>query len=68
VRRFYEEHKSEYTRAPSFSARQVLVYVRGNPAFPERGLPESQARSKAQPALKRLRAGQSWDCGGPRLF
>ncbi len=61
VRRFYGEHKGEYTSTPSFTVRQVLVYVRGNPAFPERGLVERGARRKAQQALTQLRSGRGWD-------
>ena len=61
VQRFYDEHKGDYQRRPSFTARQVLVYVRGNPAFPDRGLGEAEARAKAGQASRQLRQGQSWD-------
>jgi hypothetical protein len=45
---------------PCFTARQLLVYVAGNPAFPERGRPEAEARARAEEALWRLRAGEGW--------
>ncbi len=61
VRRFYDEHKGEYISAPAFTMRQILVYVRGNPAFPERGWGPAEARVRAQRASRQLRAGQSWD-------
>lgn len=67
VRRFYEEHKGEYLSTPRFTARQVLVYVRGNPAFPERGLSEPAARRKAQQALGQLRVGKGWDAVARRF-
>jgi len=61
VKRFYQEHKGEYTVHPSFSAHHLLVYVQGNPAFPDKGLSDAQARAKASEAQHRLRAGVSWD-------
>lgn len=61
VRRFYDEHKGDYLDTPRFRARQVLVYVRGNPAFPEKGLPDAQARAQAEAALAQLRAGTGWN-------
>lgn len=67
VRRFYEDHKADYPSTPGFTARQVLVYVLGNPAFPERGLAEPAARAKARQALRQLRAGQGWDAVARRF-
>jgi hypothetical protein len=61
VQRFYDEHKHEYSTRPSFTARQILIHVRGNPAFPERGWPDPEAKSKARQALRQLRAGKGWD-------
>jgi peptidyl-prolyl cis-trans isomerase C len=61
VRRSYEEHKSEFLVQPHFSFRQVLVYAKGNPAFPDKGLNETAAHLRANQALRALRAGQGWD-------
>jgi len=61
VKRYYEEHKGDYTSEPRFTAHYLLVYVKGNPAFPEKGLGAVQARAKANAALRRLRSGASWD-------
>ena len=67
VRRFYDEHKAEYTTTPCFTAHHLLVYVRGNPAFPERGVSDAKARAKAEKALGELRAGASWDVVAKRF-
>lgn len=61
LRRAYRRHRSELTEEPRFTARQILVYVRGNPAFPETGLGEAEARARAGEALARLRAGEGWE-------
>lgn len=61
VKAYYGRHKNEITQEPRFTAHHLLVYVKGNPAFPEKGLGESEARAKAYKALAELRAGRSWD-------
>jgi peptidyl-prolyl cis-trans isomerase C len=61
VNRYYEQHKGEFTEQPRFTAHHLLVYVKGNPAFPEKGRLDAQARAKAAAALARLRAGKNWD-------
>jgi parvulin-like peptidyl-prolyl isomerase len=61
VKTYYEQHKHEFTEEPRFTAHHLLVYVRGNPAFPEKGLGDAEARAKAKAALAQLRAGKSWD-------
>ena len=58
---FYEEHPERFSTPPSFTARQILVFVTGNPAFPERGLAPSAAKTKADEARSKLLAGQSWE-------
>jgi len=60
-RAYYQEHKSAYLVEPQFTARHLLVYVKGNPAFPDQGLPDNQARAKAKAALEDLRAGSTWE-------
>jgi hypothetical protein len=60
VRSHYEAHKHELLVEPRFTFRQVLVYVRGNPAFPDRGLTAAAARAKAAKALSALRGGAAW--------
>jgi hypothetical protein len=57
----YEEHRSEYMAAPSFTAHHLLVYRKGNPAFPEKGSAANVARSRVEAARRRLLAGESWD-------
>ena len=44
-----------------FTARQILIYVKGNPNFPHKGLEEAKAKAKAEEALARLRAGEGWE-------
>jgi hypothetical protein len=61
VRRFYDQHQDEYAATPGFTAHHLLVYVRGNPAFPDRGLGEAQALANAQKAQRELLAGVGWD-------
>ncbi|MGC4088759.1 MAG: peptidylprolyl isomerase [Polyangiaceae bacterium] len=60
LREQYEQHKSEFPIEPRFSAHHLLVYVKGNPAFPDKGLTDALARKKADEALARLRAGATW--------
>lgn len=61
VRAHWEQHKHEMTEDPRFSARHLLVHVAGNPAFPEKGLPDAKAEARAKKALALLRAGKTWD-------
>jgi parvulin-like peptidyl-prolyl isomerase len=61
VEAYYEQHVGEFRSEPRFTAHHLLVYARGNPAFPERGLPKPQAHAKAKEALSKLRRGGSWE-------
>lgn len=61
VKAYYERHKAELVAEPRFTAHHLLVYVKGNPAFPEKGLGEAEARTKAEAALAELRAGKGWE-------
>lgn len=58
---FYNEHKDRFLRTPGFTARHILIYVKGNPAFPDKGLDEVGAEAQAQEALAKLRAGETWE-------
>jgi hypothetical protein len=61
VRTYYETHKNEYSVEPHFSAHQLVVYVKGNPAFPDKGRTDAEARLRAEEALEKIRAGARWD-------
>ena len=61
VKAYYEHHKNELTVEPRFTAHHLLVYVKGNAAFPEKGLGDAEARARAEEALTQLRQGASWD-------
>jgi hypothetical protein len=61
VRAYYEKHQSDFTVEPHFTAHQLVVYIRGNPAFPDKGLSVDEARKKANRALSALRSGDSWE-------
>lgn len=61
LKAFYERHKAELVEEPRFTAHHVLVYVEGNPAFPEKGLADQLARARAEKALLALRAGERWE-------
>lgn len=61
ARRSYEDHKADFLIQPHFTFRQVLVYTKGNPAFPDRGRDDAAARARAQQALRALHAGMGWD-------
>lgn len=61
LRDYYNQHTDQFLAPPSFTARQILVYVKGNPAFPEKGLDDAGAAAKAREALGKLRAGETWE-------
>jgi hypothetical protein len=61
VKAHYVRHQAEFTEEPRFTAHHLLVYVKGNPAFPEKGLAEAEAQARAERALAALRAGESWE-------
>jgi hypothetical protein len=61
IEAYYAGHAGEFLREPRFTAHHLLVYVRGNPAFPDQGLPKGQALAIAKRALTELRRGHSWD-------
>lgn len=61
LKTYYEAHKSEYPIEPRFTAYHLLVYVKGNPAFPDKGLDDTRARARAKKALMELRSGKSWE-------
>jgi peptidyl-prolyl cis-trans isomerase C len=61
IHAYYEQHKHEFKEQPRFTAYHLLVYVKGNPAFPEKGQTDTQARAQAMKALSQLRAGKGWD-------
>ncbi len=61
VKAYYDQHRAEFAVEPRFTARHLLVYVKGNPAFPDQGRSDAEARAKAKQALAELRAGKSWD-------
>lgn len=61
IRRFYEEHTERFVVPPCFTARQIMVFVTGNPAFPERGLAPSAAKAKTEEVRRKLLAGHSWE-------
>jgi len=61
VKAYYVWHRAKLTEVPRFTAHHLLVYVKGNPAFPEKGLADGQARARAERALAALRAGASWE-------
>ena len=60
VRAYYEHHKHEFQLEPRFTAHHLLVYVTGNPAFPDQGLSDAAARRKTSEAQAQLRSGKSW--------
>jgi len=57
----YDAHKNELLVEARFTFRQVLVYVQGNPAFPDKGMTDAKARAKATKALAELRRGRAWE-------
>lgn len=58
---YYEAHKHEFPVEIGFSMRWVLVYVRGNPAYPDQGTTEAKAKATAAKALVDLRRGIGWE-------
>jgi hypothetical protein len=61
VRDYYDRHTDKFQTQPNFTIRQVIVYVKGNPAFPDKGHSDAEAAEIAKKALTRLRAGETWD-------
>ena len=57
---YYQLHQHDFLLEPRFTAHHLLVYVKGNPAFPDQGLPDDRARAKATEALTKLKRGESW--------
>ena len=60
VRDHYDQHPEQFRVTPVFTMRQIIVYVKGNPSFPEKGHTPTEAATLAEKALARLRAGESW--------
>ncbi len=63
LRAYYDRHPERFQVPPSFTIRQVMVFVKGNPAFPEKGHDPVEAFRLRYfgKALARLRAGESWE-------
>jgi len=61
LRDYYDRYPDRFQVPPGFTVRQVIVYVKGNLAFPEQGYDDGEAAARAKKALARLRAGESWD-------
>ncbi|MFT3867563.1 MAG: peptidylprolyl isomerase [Nibricoccus sp.] len=58
---FYNQHRERFEVPARFTARHILVWVKGNSAFPEKGLDAAAARRKAEEARQKLQAGESWE-------
>jgi hypothetical protein len=61
VRAYYRSHANEYMEPARFSAHQLVVYVIGNPAFPQKGRTDAAAKKWALKALTALQLGKSWE-------
>jgi hypothetical protein len=61
IHTYYEPHRDEFTEQPRFTAYHLLVYVKGNPAFPTKGRTDAQAWAQATEALTQLRNGKGWN-------
>jgi parvulin-like peptidyl-prolyl isomerase len=61
ISNYYDQHTNWFQIRPGFSARQILIYVKGNPAFPDKGLPDADAKTKADLARAKLRSGERWE-------
>lgn len=61
VRDYYDRHTDKFQTQPNFTVRQIIVFVKGNPAFPDKGHTDAEAAEIAKKALTRLRAGETWD-------
>jgi len=61
VRNYYDRHTDKFQMQPNFTVRQIVVFVKGNPAFPDKGHADAEAAEIAKKALTRLRAGETWD-------
>jgi hypothetical protein len=61
IQAYYQAHKHEFLVETGFSIRSVLVYVKGNPAYPDQGMTDAKAKARAAKALADLRRGIGWD-------
>ncbi|MGC3956585.1 MAG: peptidylprolyl isomerase [Verrucomicrobiota bacterium] len=61
VRDYYDLHTNKFQTQPNFTVHQIVVFVKDNPAFPDKGHADAEAAEIAKKALTRLRAGETWD-------
>jgi hypothetical protein len=57
----YRSKPEAFLLAPTFTARQILILVKGNPAFPDLGLEPAAAEALAREARERLLTGDPWE-------
>ena len=61
VKAYFEAHQEQFRTPESFSARQILVSVKGGPSAGANAPSEEEAKAKALAAAKALEAGKSWE-------
>lgn len=61
VKAYFDTHLDQFKRPESFSARHILVSVKGAPNAPASALSEDEAKAKAMLASKALGEGKGWE-------
>lgn len=57
---YYQQNPDRFRPIPWFSARQVLVSVKGPTSASDSATHDAMAKARAEEALNRLKAGESW--------
>ena len=61
VKAYFEAHQEQFRTPETFSARQILVSIKGGPHAAASALPEEESKARALAAVKSLKAGKHWD-------
>jgi parvulin-like peptidyl-prolyl isomerase len=61
VRAYFDANAERYATPEKFTARHILVSLKGAPAAGDKGVTEEEALSKLAKAREELKAGKGWD-------
>jgi parvulin-like peptidyl-prolyl isomerase len=61
VRAYFDANADRFSTPEKFTARHILVSLKGAPAAGDKGVSEEEALAKLAKAREELKAGKSWD-------